>query len=368
MFDGEKWLREPEEIGDYFLKNFADVYASDSPSIPEDLGNLGFNPITQEKNEKLLEIPFEKEIKDCIHELHPLKAPGSYGFPRIFYRHYWDTVRSQVISYVQESFRIEHITKGMNKSFIVLIPKVKQGTEVSHFRPISLCNFTYKIISKIITVWLKEMMPRMISPNQRAFVNGRWIADNTVLAHELVHKIRKSKGNNGLMIAKIDLSKAYDPLEWAFIDKLLKCWGFSEKFRRLIFNCLSSVIFKLLLNGSCVGEVEPARGLPQGDPLSSYLFILCTDILSRLLDNNPDIKGIKVSRSAPTISHLLYADGLLLTGMANQKSARAIWDCLDTFCRWSGQQVNRAKSSVLFSDGMRREERRMIQKMWQLAI
>lgn len=164
-------------------------------------------------------------------------------------------------SYVQESFRIGQVTKGMNKSFIVIVPRLKQATEFRHFRLINLCNFTYNIISKIITHKLKELMPRMISPNQGAFVEGIWIADNTVLAHELVHKVRKFKGNSGLMIVKIDMKKDYDRQEWVFFDKVLKCWGFSEKFWRLIFSCLSLIIYKGLINGSCVGEMEPARGL-----------------------------------------------------------------------------------------------------------
>lgn len=74
-------------------------------------------------------------------------------------------------------------------------------------------------------------MPKMMSPNQGAFLEGRWIADNTILAHEIVHNIRKTKGRNGLMVAKIDLKKAFDRLEWAFVDKVLKSWGFSKRFR-----------------------------------------------------------------------------------------------------------------------------------------
>lgn len=124
---------------------------------------------------------------------------------------------------MRECFRIGEVTKGMNKSFIVMIPKVKQAMKFSHFRPISLCNFMYKIISKIITLNLKVILPKMVSPNQGAFIEGRRIANKTVLVHELVHKVKKFKGKKGLLIVKLNLKKAYDRLECVFVDKVLKC-------------------------------------------------------------------------------------------------------------------------------------------------
>lgn len=147
------------------------------------------------------------------------------------------TIRLQIIDFVQESFRVGEPAKGFNKSFIILIPKSQNATEFNHFRPISLCNFTYKIISKIIVERVKHLLPWLISPNQGAFIKGQCIADNMILAQELVLKIKKFKGKGGLMMAKIDLSKAYDRLEWPFIESVLKSWGFSELFRKMVSNC-----------------------------------------------------------------------------------------------------------------------------------
>lgn len=96
----------------------------------------------------------------------------------------------------------------------------------------------------------------------------------------------------------------------------------------------------MLINGCSVGVVEPIRGIRQGDPLSPYLFILCTKILSRLLETNSEVQGIKIGRNAPTINHMLYVDDLVITGKANVKNAKAFWECLDKFCSWLGQQVN----------------------------
>ena len=101
----------------------------------------------------------------------------------------------------------------------------------------------------------------MIAPNQGAFVEGRWIAENTVNAHELVHKVKKHKGKNRLMLLKINLKKALDRIEWSFLDVVLGAWGFSNKFRNMIFSCVSSIKFSLLINGSLCGEFSPSRGL-----------------------------------------------------------------------------------------------------------
>lgn len=167
-------------------------------------------------------------------------------------------------------------------------------------------------MAKIISLRLKPLLASLILPNHGAFVEGRWIANNTVLAHELIHKVRKFKGKGGLMLAKIDLRKAYDRLEWSFINLVLRAWGFSDNFRKMIFGCVSSVQYTLLVNSSIVGKVTPAKGLRQGDPLSPYLFIMCTEVLSQLLNNNKNVQGIKLDKTAPAINHLLYADDLVL--------------------------------------------------------
>lgn len=152
-------------------------------------------------------------------------------------------------------------------------------------------------------------------------MGGRWIGENSVLAHELVHKVRSHRGKNGLMLLKIDMKKAFDILEWNFINWVLRLWGFSEDFRKLIFSCSSSIEFTLLLNGGKVGSFSPQRGLRQGDPLSPYLFILSLEALTRLIEADNTINGIKVCTTAPPISHILFADDLLIASLANLDNA-----------------------------------------------
>lgn len=154
------------------MDKFEEVFNTENLRIPENLWELGFESVTEVENNMLLSIPIEEEIKVTVFALHPLKAPGPDGFLGVFFRHYSETIRYQVVGLIQESFRSGNISRGTNNSFIVLIPKVQNATEFNHFRPISLCNFTYKIISKIITKRLKTFLPRLISQTRELLLQG----------------------------------------------------------------------------------------------------------------------------------------------------------------------------------------------------
>lgn len=137
----------------------------------------------------------------------------------------------------------------------------------------------YKILSKIMVARLAPILGKVISREQSAFIRGRSIFDNISIAQEMVHRIHKKvRGKNILM--KIDMEKAYDRVNWGFLLAVLKKLGFSDGWRNLVFNCISSPIFSIMLNGNTKGFFKPSRGLHQGDPLSPYLFILAQKLFS----------------------------------------------------------------------------------------
>lgn len=162
---------------------------------------------------------------------------------------------------VQNVFRTRFLLSKLNHSNITLILKLANPTWVSHYRPISLCNVSYKIFSKILSNRLRRVLAHLISPMQAAFVLGRVIQENSSLAHEVFHTMNRRQRGVGLLAVKANMERAYDKMEWDFLLAVLRCIGFLEKWILLIHHCLSTVSFSLLLNGSPFGLFKPFRRL-----------------------------------------------------------------------------------------------------------
>lgn len=229
--------------------------------LSKEIEDLGEKVITDKENSMILKIPTVSEVKDCVGKLHHLKSPGPDGFPGSFYRNYWNTVWARVTWFVHECFWLRTIPQSVNRTFLILIPNTKQPNCFNHFRHISLCNFVYKIVSKIITERVKGLMGKFISFHQGVFLEGMWIAENTVVAQEVVYKVRLYRGKNGLMMLKVDMNKAYEMMEKSFLTRALEAWGFSEEVQKLILSCISTVHYSFLLNREVASSITLSRGL-----------------------------------------------------------------------------------------------------------
>lgn len=308
--------------------------------------------VTEEINADLTKEVTDEEIRKAVFDIGPHKAPGPDGFTGIFYQQFWADIHPAIINEVKKFFAEGKMDQIHNHTNICLIPKTGAARSMADFRPISLCNVTYKIVSKILVSRLKKHLSGLISENQAAFIPGRMITDNNIIAHEVFYALKSRKRQSkSYMAIKTDITKAYDRLEWKFLETTMKHMGFADKWIQWIMHCVTTVSFSVLINGTPKGFIQPEKGLRQGDPLSPYLFILCAEVLSHLMDmatRSRQLHGIRISNQGPATTHLLFADDSLFFTLANEKSCKAIKKVLSIYESASGQAVNLRKSSITF--------------------
>ncbi|KAF7835276.1 reverse transcriptase [Senna tora] len=306
------WINDYQGIKnhvvEYFTKYFTGVPIEEFPT------EIRMKTIDQSIHNSLETIPSSEEIRRALWDLKPYKAAGIDGFQPGFFQKCWGFLGEDICREVKSVFVNATIPSEWNQTMICLIPKCQNPAEVKNFRPISLCTSLYKIVSKIVVNRLKPLIPDLVSFNQRAFVPGRKVGDNVIIAHEVVHVLqKKTRGKRGWMMIKLDLEKAYDKINWDFILNTLLRVNMPTKLVDLVKSCISSVSHCMLTNwvqGKCWTPVK--------------------------------IRGVQ-------ISHLLYADDVLLFARTDKKSIMAIKNVLTRFANCSGLSFNSDKSSVWFS-------------------
>eukprot|EP00253_Pinus_taeda_P030603 PITA_30603 len=241
------------------------------------------------------------------------------------------------------------IYHAINSTFIALIPKSDAPDSFDDYRPISLCNCLYKIISKTIANHLRPILCRSIAPQQFAFLESRQIHEVVGLAHESIHSIwsRHLKG----ILLKIDLSKAFDRVSWLYIKMILIHLGFPHTFISWIMACISSPTFSILINGSATPFFHSERGLRQGCPLSPLLFLLVMEGLSRLIDSakrSGDFRGLRITDIC-YLTHLLFVDDVLILLDGSVRDSRTFSKILLLFTAATGMFPNQSKSTITCS-------------------
>jgi hypothetical protein len=298
-------------------------------------------------------------------------SPSPDGFNVKFYLATWDWIGDEVHKLVVDFFSSSLLPDKANDTHIALIPKKLVTTVPTDFRPISLCNVIYKIIAKCIANRLKPHLPDYIDPAQQAFIQGRRISDNIIVDQEISHSFQLSSWKKNAFMLKIDLAKAFDRVEWSFIEAALARKGLHGHFIKLVHACVSSPRFSVIINGQAYATFRSSRGIRQGCPLSPYLFVLAINELSIALGEAlaaDNLSGILLGPNCPPIHSLLFADDLLICGQATPFEAAEIKRILADFCMASGQLPNWDKSRILFSSGVDNPTKQDIQAIFPVPI
>jgi len=345
----DELINDPEQIATLFTNHFQNLFSSNIVlQVDELVEEVIPTVISNNTNSMLTMIPSTDEIKKAVFALNKDGAPGPDGFCAIFYQSFWSIICNDVCKAVTEFFTKGCFPPCFNSNTIVLIPKTDNADTVEQFRPIALSNFKFKIVTKILADRMVPIMKSIISDEQRGFIQGRNIRDCICTTSEAINLLH-NRYFGGNIAFKVDIAKVFDTIEWSFLLKVLKQFGFNSKFCSWISAILESANLSISINGKQHGFFKCKRGVRQGDPLSPILFCLAEDVLSRSIKNLVEqgkVELIKGSRNHYVPSHTLYVDDIMVFCKAKSSSIQALKDLFQRYAAVSGQLVNPAKSTL----------------------
>ncbi|GKV19346.1 hypothetical protein SLEP1_g29624 [Rubroshorea leprosula] len=345
MSDGH-WVEEPVMVKKEVMSYFRKAFQEESWDRPKP-SKIEFKRISEEQS-KWLERPFTvEEIEEGLKSCDGSKAPGPDGYNLNFLKFFWNSIKDDFVEFFCEFHQRCKLVKGLNSSFLTLIPKKLNPRELKDFRPISLIGCVYKLLSKVLANRLKNVMSEIISETQSAFVGGRQLVDSVLVLNEVVDEVRNRK--TPAFVFKADFQKAYDCVNWSYLDWMMDRFGFGAKWRGWIKECLSTARCSVLVNGSPTEEFDLEKGLRQGDPLSPFLFLMIMEGLNGLVkkaETEGLLQGIEIGKRGLTVSLLQFADDTIILGRAASENVFMVKAILRWFEIMSGLRINYSKSSI----------------------
>ncbi|GKV47995.1 hypothetical protein SLEP1_g54839 [Rubroshorea leprosula] len=340
------WVEEPTQVKKEVVNYFSKLFQGDTWNRPKPYG-VSFKQISTE-DKQWLERPFSiEEIEEGLRSCEGSKASGPDGYNFSFLKFAWNSLKEDFMSFFEEFHRNGRLVSGLNSSFIILIPKKLNVGNLKDYRPISLIGCVYKLLSKVLANRLKAVLPGIISETQLAFLGGRQLVDGVLVLNEMVEEVKRRK--QSAFIFKADFAKAYDCVDWTFLEWMMDRLGFGIKWRGWIMECLSTTRMSVLINGSPTEEFKARKGLQQGDPLSPFLFLMIGEGLNGLVQKVVSeglLRGIEVGKRGLVISLLQFADDTIIMGKADTENIFMVKTILRWFELMSGLQINFSKSNI----------------------
>ncbi|GKA46941.1 RNA-directed DNA polymerase, eukaryota, reverse transcriptase zinc-binding domain protein [Tanacetum coccineum] len=301
---------EGNEVAEQFVCHFMKFLGAGKEATKLDDTNLFNKMVSNEEANFMIREVTDKEIRESMFDIGENKALGPDGYTAAFFKGAWDIVGNDICLVVKDFFKNGKLLGEVNATVITLIPKIQHPCKVSDFRPIACCNVLYKCISKILTNRIKSTLDKVVNINQSAFIPGRVIQDNLMITQELLKGYNCKNGPSRCAL-KIDIAKAYDTVNWVFLEKILIKFGFHKKMVDWHF----MEVFSLIL----------ARNVER----------------NRFFIYHKGCKELK-------LTHLSFADDLLVISHGDEHSIKVIKDSLEEFSLVSGLLPNMDKSVIFF--------------------
>ena len=350
--DHDKIVSDPKEILKQQKMFYEKLYTSSSTNLSYEEGNRLKNIFLTSDIPKLSDIDkmgcegllTTTECGEALKEFKNNKSPGTDGFTAEFYKFFWGQIKEIVIQSLNYAYSTGDLSIEQKRGIISLIPKKdKDRMLLKNWRPITLLNVDYKIAAKTLAKRLQNYLPSLINSDQTGYIKGRLIGENIRLISDII-TLTDLKNIPGLLLL-IDFEKAFDSIEWNYIDLALKSFNFGPNYRKWVKTLYCSGTSCVTNNGYASEFFNLQRSVRQGCPLAPFLFVLVVELMAIAIRNNPNIKGIKVDRSEIKLAQLADDTTCFLQ---DDLSGQHLINLLKDFSKLSGLKCNLDKTEAIW--------------------
>lgn len=336
---------DAQKIADAFQQFYTELYTAEHTDDSVQDSYMPYTrQLTDQQKQTLDTNLTTDDFSEAVRSMQINSSPGSDGITSEFYKLFFKDLSPLFLAMTKEIFEEEALTDSQNLSYITLIPKESDDpTNMKHFRPISLLNVDYKIITKALTTKLSTVMPHLIHPDQTCSVKGRNIQQSNHFIRDVISLAHDKQLDNSIL--SLDQTKAFDRVSHSFLHKVLKQMNFGPYFRKWIQIIYKQPTSQILVNHILSGVIQLSRSVRQGDPLSPLAYILTLEPLLNKIRSDKEIKGIHIPGEGVR-KIVAYADDTSFFP-GDDNSIRKILDTFRHFGRGSGSQINESKSQIL---------------------
>lgn len=351
LMDGGRSLTAQKDLEEYILRYYKELYTND-PVVENNVEARNRcllsvpTLVTESMNRGLLKGFTNNELKKALQDIPSSKAPGHDTIPPELIKELWDTVGDAFTEMLKESLSSGVLDDAIKLGITNLIPKGGTQTLLKNLRPISVLTASYKLIAKTLANRLQPLLPEVILPTQTAFVKDRFILDNVFLAMESIDWALES--NQDLVILLLDFEKAYDRVNWTFLEASMEKLGFSREWISWTSALYRDAESVLLVNGKKLPKFKVERSVRQGCPLAPYLYLFISDVLAYMVnDDSYGIVGLRLPDDS-LVRIQCFADDTALYLKGTRENMQRAFKVIELFCAASGAKLNWNKSSAIW--------------------
>ena len=273
------------------------------------------------------------------------KTPGSDGFPMEFYVSFWDLLGLDLVRVLNMAYERGQLSTSQRRGLIIVLYKKGDRLETKNYRPISLLNVDYKIATQVISGRLLGVIGSVVGYDQTCGIPGRTISENLTLVRDLIEYA--DRADIPLALLSLDQEKAFDRVDWSFLQRVLLKFGFGDSFRKWVSLFYTNVESAVVINGWTSSFFQPSRGVRQGCPLSPLLYVLCIEVLACSISSSPAIEGVSLPGTDRAFKCSGYADDTSIAATTDA-SITETFNIYAQYERASGAKLNRGKSKGLW--------------------